>query len=105
MAVNCSVPAVSRLQTETKVNMALDSKGFAWELLKGQYIHFEHDLSAIHVDLLAVRILDCRVITLDPDILDELGRETTFAYAACCEHKERNQFSGLRKKMATAGHA
>lgn len=37
-------------------------------------LHFQHDLPAIDVDLLAVGVFDGGVIALDPDILDELGR-------------------------------
>lgn len=46
-------------------------------------LHFQHDLTAVHIDLLAVRVLDCRVIAVDPDVLHELRCETAFPYAAC----------------------
>lgn len=49
---------------------------------KKKNVHFQDDLSPIHINLLAIRVFDGGIITLDPNILDKLSRETAFADTA-----------------------
>ena len=49
-----------------------------------EYIHFQHDLLAIYIDLFSIRVLDGRIVTLNPDILHELCSETAFADSSYC---------------------
>jgi len=115
IAVNCSVPAVSSLEKgqrgEDKENGRVTDVQHRWRWARkifGEFFgfglgrnrkqsvdrkefrarkdsHFQHDLSAIHIDGFPVGIFDGRVVAFDPDILHELGCETAFANPACRE--------------------
>ena len=46
---------------------------------------FQYHLPSVDVDLLAVRILDCRVVTFDPHTLNELCGQAGLTHAAGAE--------------------
>jgi hypothetical protein len=91
-SLNCSVPAVSRLHVISSAT-SYPCASTSTSTCIGN-LHLEYALSAlarccvneksttarlydthIYFDLFAIGVFDCRVIALNPDILDELGCE------------------------------